>query len=946
MRRMFVVLVLLSALAVLARPAHAQSSAFSGQELRVSPSSSNPGTTSAVNRDAQFTRTDPWADIRQFGAYATYSSTTATTTSGRPTVTLASAQSFKNGEYVTVFNAGAANSISAMGIVMLTPAIEGGGFNTVAAGAGSTSYGYKVVAADKYGGYTAASAPVTISTGNALGQKSVSISTLSRSGQTVTVTTSAPHPFTVGSQVYIKYFGGNPDNTFWGFFIVQTVPDNLHFTYQQNLDSAGGATTSDTGGTAVAILCNHLKWTAVKGAWKYYVYGRTRGTYRLLGVTMEPFFDDYGSPMNDNRSFPPFVPTTAPSASANDHWTAKILSGGGTTTLTLASRAGASLPGVGIVSDGGPAILAAGAGSQIVYIPPSGTIVNSYTLLPNAFGTNRKLLVAGTITINDTVEVNDWDLETWGLAFPGAFAWQGVTGFSSHYAYPMVAVNAGPNIFRSFLIQCSALNGCLDVYEIPGSGAINTTFEYVTLSTGAGGNSDYLGLHGLFGFGGFSTRFDKVTFLTGTPGANSTSGIGGSFMPSFIFKLSSNNSANAPSGNFSITRSWFQGRSSFEYDLPLNAGGGNYVLMNDIQTQNSFVPILQYTGNSTVAYGAWNLQNITPADFPTAVIANLASNNTPLNGLYVVNATAPNQQGLFTTGAPITGTFIGVGASGLNRDIASPPYFPNEAIVTNNTGSVGYLLSTSTAPTVAVGAHGSCSSNCVAAGTYYYAFAPVDSAGHYGPFSSTSSAAKTDGTQTMTISWTPVAGQVLAYVSRNVNPRQYTWRGDYGGAGYAGTGYVDLGGTSYSCSTPCAPGALPGGLSSGANSSGLTTQQLTLTGGGFSSRESGTFTANRNRTVQDASGTESLTIASGTARLGTSSIPANNCASAITVTATSVLTTDTLIVTSNAAPASNYASLTLSNSYPASGSVNILVCNPTSESLLPGPTTVNWRVVR
>jgi hypothetical protein len=946
MKRMFAYLILLSGMAMLASPAHAQSSPVPGQELGGSPSLSNPGTTSTVNRDVQFARLDQWADIRQFGAYATYSSTTAATTSGRPTLTLASAQSFRNGEYVTVFNAGAANRISAMGMVRVTPAIEGGGFNTVAAGAGSTSYSYKVVAADKYGGYTAAAAAVTTSTGNALGQTAVSISTFSRSGQTVTVTTSAAHPFKIGSQVYIKYWGGNPDNTFWGFFIVKTVSDNLHFTYQQNLDSVGGATTSDTGGTAVAILCNHLTWAPVTGAWKYYVYGRTRGTYRLLGVTMEPFFDDYGSPMNDNRSFPPFIPTTAPSIGAHDHLTARIIAGGGTTTLTLASSAGASLSGVGIVSDGGPSILAAGASSQIVYIPPSGTTVNSYTLLPNAFGANRKLFVAGTITTNDTVEVNDWDLETWGLAFPGAFAWQGVTGFSGHYAYPMVAVNAGPNIFRYFLIQCSAANGCLDVYEVPGSGAINTTFEYATLSTGGGSNSDYLGLHGLFGFGGFSTRFDKVTFLTGTPGVNSTSGIGGSFMPSFIFKLSSSNTANAPSGNFSITRSWFQGRSSFEYDLPLNAGGGNYVLMNDIQTQNSFVPILEYTGNSTVAYGAWNLQNITPADFPTAVIANLATNGTPLGGLYVVNATAPNQAGLFTTGGPITGTFIDVGALGLNRDIASPPYFPNEAVVTNNTGSVGYLLPAPTAPTVAVGAHGSCSSNCVAAGKYYYAFAPVDTAGHYGPFSTTSSSATTDGTQTMTISWTPVAGQVLAYVSRSVNPRQYTWRGDSSGAGYTGTGYVDLGGTSYSCSVPCAAAALPNGLASGANSSGLTTQQLTLAGGGFLNRESGTFTANRARTVQDASGTESLTIANGTAKLGTSSIPAKSCASAITVSAKGVLPTDTLLVTPNAAPAAHYASLTISDSYATSGSVNILVCNPTSESLIPGAATVNWRVVR
>ncbi len=165
MKKMFVVLVLLSALIVLARPSHAQSSASSSQESGGRPSLSNRGTTSTVNGDAQFTRPELWADIRQFGAYATYSSATATTTSGRSTVTLTNAQSFKNGEYVTAFHAGAPSNLSPMGVVMLTPSIESGGFNTVAANPGSTSYSYKIVAADKYGGYTAASAAVTTSTG-------------------------------------------------------------------------------------------------------------------------------------------------------------------------------------------------------------------------------------------------------------------------------------------------------------------------------------------------------------------------------------------------------------------------------------------------------------------------------------------------------------------------------------------------------------------------------------------------------------------------------------------------------------------------------------------------------------------------------------------------------------------------------------------------------------
>src|SRR5712691_1892588 len=114
--------------------------------------------------DLGFKGANPWADIRRFGKFGTFSSTTANTTSASPTVTVASAQSFQNGEYVTVYNAGAANAISAMGTVTLTPSLNAGGFNTVAANAGAASFSYKVVAADKFGGYTAASAAASTTT--------------------------------------------------------------------------------------------------------------------------------------------------------------------------------------------------------------------------------------------------------------------------------------------------------------------------------------------------------------------------------------------------------------------------------------------------------------------------------------------------------------------------------------------------------------------------------------------------------------------------------------------------------------------------------------------------------------------------------------------------------------------------------------------------------------
>jgi hypothetical protein len=937
MKKIYAVLVLLSGLVVLVRFAHAQLPASSRQESTVSPPISNRGATSAVNRDTQATRPDQWADIRQFGAYAKYSTTTATATSGRPTVALASAQSFKNGEYVTVYNAGPRDCTNAMGTVTLTPSLNAGGFNTVPARTGSSSFSYKVIAAGKFGCYTPASAGVTTSRGNAIGKQSVTISTMARSGQTVTVTTSSAHPFVVGSQVFIPYFGGNADITFNGFFIVLTVPDSTHFTFKQNLDTAGGATTFDIGGTAIGFTINHLTWSVVTGAWKYYVYGRSGGSYNLLGVTMEPFFDDYGSPMNDNRAFPPFIPTTAPASGANNHLTAQIRSGGGTTALTLASNAGASLSGVGVVSDDGPAISGVThTGGYTVYIPPSGAIVNSYTQLNTGAGQNRHFLLDGFITLNDTLETDSGIFEGWGTYAPSAFAWEGSQGFGGSLAYPMLALT-GSTVFKNLSVFCYASNGCLNMWDV---GSTNDSFDYVSFATGNGNTTDYLGQHAIFGYGSFSYRWDKCLFITGSPGANSQASIGNSPIPSLIFKESAYDRSNAPTGNFSITRSWFVLRGSIETDVPSKSGGMDYVLLDDIQTQSSYLPLLMYTGASNSGAISWSLQNITPADYPTAMIANLSSADSIVSNVFLVNSTAPNEGGLFFTGAPFSNTFLhNANQVGLNRDLANPAVgaFPNLAVTTNNTGVMGYSL-----PIPAAGRTAASSGGGVPVGTHTYRLTWQDAFGNTTSVGLGASITVTSGNQIVTVTppKAPAGAVGVQYYrdgalhgpsSGNCGPFSVT------------TVLVDtLPFSACGNSVPTISKALAGGIAS----AGATAPSVILTGGGFTNRESGTFTANRERTVQDANGTESLTIASGSARLGTSSISPNGCATAVAMTAKGVLPTDTLIVTPTAPPAAHYASLTLSNSYTTSGSVTILVCNPTSESLTPGAAIVNWRVVR
>lgn len=91
-------------------------------------------------------------------------------------------------------------------------------------------------------------------------------------------------------------------------------------------------------------------------------------------------------------------------------------------------------------------------------------------------------------------------------------------------------------------------------------------------------------------------------------------------------------------------------------------------------------------------------------------------------------------------------------------------------------------------------------------------------------------------------------------------------------------------------------------------------------------------------------------IASGTASLGTSAISAGTCASAVTVSAPGVVTTDVITVGFNGDPTATTgylptAMLTLVP-YPTANNINIKACNLTGSSITPAAVTVNWRVGR
>jgi len=119
----------------------------------------------------------------------------------------------------------------------------------------------------------------------------------------------------------------------------------------------------------------------------------------------------------------------------------------------------------------------------------------------------------------------------------------------------------------------------------------------------------------------------------------------------------------------------------------------------------------------------------------------------------------------------------------------------------------------------------------------------------------------------------------------------------------------------------------------------------------------GTLAKARGGTGQDnssltfpSSGTIPVTVASGTAALGTSAIASGACASVVTMSASGVVTTDVIQWTPNADISAVIGYTPDGNlriyPYPTANNVNFKVCNGGTSSVTPGAVTLNWRVTR
>jgi hypothetical protein len=166
--------------------------------------------------------------------------------------------------------------------------------------------------------------------------------------------------------------------------------------------------------------------------------------------------------------------------------------------------------------------------------------------------------------------------------------------------------------------------------------------------------------------------------------------------------------------------------------------------------------------------------------------------------------------------------------------------------------------------------------------------------------------------------------------------------GDVGATGAAGTGTGDA---STNTST-----SVDNTLTIFSGTNGKLLKQAT--GSGYVKVTSGVMGTPAAIPIGDIPSGVTLTIASGTSALGTTSIGANACASVVTTTATGTLSTDTINWTPNAdiSGVTGYGVASTDGLiiylYPTSGNVNFHVCNSTGTSITPGAVTLNWAVRR
>src|SRR5579863_2558550 len=564
------------------------------------------GTTFAVSRDQQNAGPNPYFDLRAYGGYisATPPTTTGSINSSSATLTINSAGDYANGQGIVVYGAGAAPTITTPGTPTVTPNLLNG----------ATTWNYKVIAEDYKGGLTAATAAGTTTTGpSALGLTAIAITGAVRTSGVSTNTTSAAHNLQPGQTIQICEFGGGTCNgtgfldSFNGTKVVLATPTSTTFTTNDGniLD-----TTETISAQGNVMACNTLTFPVGSfsgaGTLRYWIYrSQAAGGYALADVAigLDPFFIDCGG----NAPTPPsYVPSTPPASAQAQYLATTISSGGGTTSLTLAASAGATVSGASVLHDNTPALLAAmtAATNQTggtVYIPsapnsgggPIFWLFNSaavFNLVSTSNNNYVTVLINGNVALAQPWIINRPNIKIEGMTKRNSsFMYPGGALVGATYPGIYVASDASAIYLRNLFIQTSVPLGTSFYVDNDtfGQGSNGIILENVGV---AAQNSSGLGRPMVLK-GGFDFSFRQVTCDTQTGG--------GTLLPRPCMEFT-NSSTAVYNGN-----SQLPGRVAFDYcyidgggiqvdDLPnANSSNGNGFRFTGFLAESMFTPFLK-----------------------------------------------------------------------------------------------------------------------------------------------------------------------------------------------------------------------------------------------------------------------------------------------------------------------------------------------------------------
>ena len=325
--------------------------------------------TAQQNFDANFESKgpNPYFSLSRYGGYGSASNPPPTITcsisSGSATLSCPGGSGdFQNGHGVVVPKAGAATSLATPSQPTVTPT------NLLN---GTATYTYQLIAEDRQGGLTAASPSGQTTTGaSTLGANNITFASCVRTNGVATYTSSVAHNLQSGAQVNISGFSGGGFDSCNGVKTIASTPTSTTFTTN---DGPLANETNTTGSPVVTVIaCNTL--TFASGSYsgantlRYWIY--RNGALAGVAVGLDPWFQDCGSNVN---TAPSYVPTAPPGTAQPDYLATTIVSGGGTTTLTLANAAGSTVSSAAVLHDNSvnlkSAIQAAyNAGGGAVYI--------------------------------------------------------------------------------------------------------------------------------------------------------------------------------------------------------------------------------------------------------------------------------------------------------------------------------------------------------------------------------------------------------------------------------------------------------------------------------------------------------------------------------------------------------------------------------------------------